>query len=158
MCNEQQLQLNFDATPAKQPRKRKATATPEQLAQAARQLLVLAQAANKGKIRTGYYAIDGKRYKLDAPTTGKWAGWQFLKTGSDYHDTQRMLSVRPSGELGNCTEHARQVYAQIIADPVQAMLDYAAITGVCGVCGRKLEDATSVAIGIGPVCLNKLVG
>lgn len=127
-----------------------------------RQLLVLAQAANKGKIRSGYYAVDVgdglKRYRLDAPAQGYWAGWHFLKTGSDYWEQRPMLKLKPDGTFADrTTDHAKAVWAAIVADPVQAMLNYSDITGVCGVCGRKLEDPTSVALGIGPVCLKRMI-
>lgn len=143
----------------RKPRKKRAAVSTDELQATAQQLLTLAIAANAGKIRAGYYSIDGKRYKLDAPTDGKWSGWLFLKTGSDYWEQNAIAVRKPDGEFTPRTsEHGKQVLALIIADPIQAMLDYAAITGVCGVCGRKLEDPVSVAIGIGPICLNKVVG
>lgn len=131
----------------------------QQLELLGRQLLALAQAANKSKLRPGYYSIDETRYIIDVPSQGKWKDWTFLKTGSDYHENRLMLSMAPDGMISSrATDHARQVLARIMADPVAAMLEYASITGRCGVCGRKLEDPTSVALGIGPVCIQRLIG
>ena len=130
----------------------------------AKQLLVLAQAVNKNKVLGGYYAVDlgqgFKRYRLDVGRKGsRWEGWYFLKTGSDYWEQQSMCMVKPDGTFHDKTsDHAKLVWAAIVADPIAAMLAYSSITGVCGVCGRKLEVPTSVAIGIGPICLQKVVG
>ena len=43
-------------------------------------------------------------------------------------------------------------WPSILADPKAAMVAYGKLVGKCGKCGRKLEDADSVAAGIGPVC------
>lgn len=130
----------------------------EQLEQLSKALLTVAHARNKGKLIPGYYAVNDKRYYVDLGKFGKWKGWLFFATGSDYKHRKTIAMIRPDGEISERTsQHAREVVAQIMVDPVQAMLDYASITGVCGVCGRKLEDPTSVAIGIGPICLRKLV-
>ena len=118
--------------------------------------LVAAKLAASGRPPSGYYSVDGLRYKLDCPTTGKWAGWLFLKTGSDYHDRKRIALGSPDGKLA-ATDRGKTVLAAIIADPIECMKAYGDITGQCGVCGRKLEDPTSVSLGIGPVCLGRLM-
>ena len=103
-------------------------------------------------IPTGYYGVDGKRYKVDVPTRGKWAGWTFFKTGSDYYDQVRLGGVRPGGTYKG---KAEEVFNTIAADPAAAGREYARITGACYACNRKLEDPTSVELGIGPVCRSK---
>lgn len=45
---------------------------------------------------------------------------------------------------------------EILKDPVAAIAAYGHLTGTCGICGRPLEDAESVARGIGPVCAGRL--
>jgi len=101
----------------------------------------------------GFYAVDGKRYKIDRPDTGKWDGWLFFKTGSDYHDQQRLGTVPPGASYRGKAEFS---FRSIQADPHAAQVEYARITGNCYVCNRKLEDTTSVALGIGPVCRTKV--
>ncbi len=97
----------------------------------------------------GYFGHDDRRYRIDAPTEGKWAGWIFFKTGSEYHDQQRLGSVRPSGGY---RDKAEGVFRAIVADLQAAREEYARITGRCYVCNRTLEDPVSVSLGIGPVC------
>lgn len=99
----------------------------------------------------GYYAVDGKRYHLDRPTSGKWEGWGFLKTGSDYHDRNRLATFRPDGSVSK----SHKVLTRIAADPEYHAREYGRITGTCAVCSRKLEDPTSRELGIGPICRKK---
>lgn len=120
--------------------------------------LVNAKLARDGKPIAGYYAVDDKRYLLDIPTKGKWKGWLFLSTGSDYHDRKRLLMRKPTGEYMFASTRGQEVLAAILADPIGCMQAYGSITGRCAVCSRKLEDQNSVALGIGPICLNKLLG
>lgn len=47
------------------------------------------------------------------------------------------------------------VSAAILEDAKAASLAFGRETGQCGVCGSPLTDATSVALGIGPVCRSK---
>lgn len=114
--------------------------------------------SNSARLPEGYYALDDKRYFVSHGSShGKWKGWTFVATGSDYRSRRTFLMVNPNGECGErATARGKEVYARLLADPVQAMIDYGHITGTCAVCGRKLEDETSVAIGIGPICLRKM--
>ena len=98
----------------------------------------------------GYYGVDGKRYKIDRPE-GKWAGWLFFKSGSDYHEQQKLGSVRPGDAYRG---KAEEIFRTIAQDPKAAAQEYAQITNNCYVCNRKLEDPTSVSLGIGPICRN----
>lgn len=97
----------------------------------------------------GYYGVDGKRYRIDRPTKGNWAGWTFFKTGSDYYEQKKLGSVPPGGAYRG---KAADTFAAIQADPQAAAVEYARITSRCGICNRKLEDDESVARGIGPIC------
>jgi hypothetical protein len=106
-------------------------------------------------LRSGYYAVDGKRYKLDVVESGKWGGWIFLKTGSEYHDQNRMGAARPGQAFKGNGPRGDEVFEAILADPYARMVEYGQITGSCGACGRTLEDPESVALGIGPVCRSK---
>lgn len=49
-----------------------------------------------------------------------------------------------------------QAMRDFAADPLATLATFGLKTGTCGICGRRLEDAESVARGIGPVCLKRL--
>ncbi len=104
----------------------------------------------------GYYAVpDGEtRLKvLIQHGQGKWAGWIFVKDGAIYGTGARFGSQRPGQKYRG--KIAKQLEA-ILADPNEAMAEYGKLTGRCGACHRPLEDETSVALGIGPVCRERL--
>lgn len=124
------------------------------------EMMTVAQVAltTKGELKTGYYAVDDKRYRLDLPTEGRWKGWLFLSTGSDYHFRKKMLMRDPQGKYVVKTDRGLEVLEAIVQSPVECMRAYGLITGTCGVCGRKLEDPVSVELGIGPVCVGRLLG
>jgi len=102
----------------------------------------------------GRYAVpDGDtRLKLlvkkpEAP--GKWAGWVFVSDAAEYGQQQKYGRQAPGKTYsGKCVDQLRA----ILADPKAAVIAYGKLTGTCGVCGRKLENAESVAAGIGPIC------
>lgn len=89
---------------------------------------------------------------LQRPRSGKWAGYIFVKDGAEYGYGQRYGMQRPgaaySGDVVEALTH-------ILADPHGAAHRYAELTSRCGVCNRVLEDETSVANKIGPVCAAK---
>ena len=103
------------------------------------------------ELRQGHYAVNGKRYFIDRPTSGSWAGWTFLKTGSDYHNRRTIASVRPDGSI----TRKHSVLTAIMEDPFARAAEYGQITGECAACGRKLEDPESISIGMGPICREK---
>lgn len=124
---------------------RKATATPDGL--------------DLSAVPSGTYAVPGGdtrlKVKIDNVTKGKWAGWVFVKDGAEYGQGQRYGSQRPGASYKGAIEDALRVIA---ADPIAAMAAYGHLTNTCGKCGRPLEDAESVARGIGPVCWGRMVG
>ena len=107
--------------------------------------------ADPTTIPTGYYSVDGKRYHVSRPVNGKWQGWTFLATGSDYHDRRTLATVNPAGTV----IRTHDVLNAILADPFARAAEYGQITGTCAACGRKLEDPVSRSIGLGPICRQK---
>lgn len=106
----------------------------------------------------GRYGVPGDddsrlKVRIQKPTDGKWNGWIFVSDAAEYGQGQRYGSQRPgsmySGKIAD-------MLRAIVNDPHAAMVKYGKITGTCGRCGRALEDATSVANGIGPICASKL--
>lgn len=106
---------------------------------------------------SGRYAVPGgdTRLKLRvsrARKGTKWAGWIFVDDGAEYGQRQKYGSQRPGAMYnGKVIDELRT----IMADPFEAFKAYGKLVGVCGVCGRHLEDAVSVAEGIGPICKAK---
>lgn len=102
----------------------------------------------------GRYAVGDVLIRIDSPQAGKWAGWVFVRNGSEYAD-EKFGSQRPGA-----TYHGRHadLLAAVLDDPDGAMRHYGQITGRCAVCNRTLEDELSVARGIGPVCYQRLAG
>jgi len=106
---------------------------------------------------SGKYAVPGGDTRLKVLVQnvekGKWAGWVFVKDAAVYGNGRRYGSQKPGAEYRGDIADA---LAAIIADPHAAMAAYGHLTGTCGRCGLHLEDETSVARGIGPVCIKKL--
>lgn len=61
----------------------------------------------------------------------------------------KFLAVR------SCGAERQAAVVAAAADPQAATIRYGRLTGCCGCCGRKLENAESVARGIGPICAEK---
>ena len=104
----------------------------------------------------GYYAVPGGETRLKVrikkPASGKWAGFTFVSDGAAYGEATR-YGMQAPGKM-----YRGQIEAQlaaIIANPEAASAAYGMLTGQCGVCNRPLEDAVSVARGIGPICAAK---
>ena len=63
-------------------------------------------------------------------------------------------SQRPgSGEYHG---DAVDLIESIVANPAGALAAYGHLTGTCSICRRPLEDAESLARGIGPICADKV--
>jgi hypothetical protein len=108
-------------------------------------------------VPSGWYAIPGGdtrlKVKIDNITEGKWAGWIFVNDGAEYGHGRKYGSQKP-GQPTYSGAIVTELRA-ITADPKAASAAYGHLVGRCGVCNRKLEDETSVARGIGPVCFAK---
>jgi hypothetical protein len=85
-----------------------------------------------------------KFFKFDRPTTGRWAGYSFLK-------------VQASDDLYPVRDQAKKalILAEIAKDVKGAEQAYGQLLGRCYACGRTLTDATSRELGIGPECRKK---
>lgn len=117
------------------------------------------RSASAADIAPAYYGVNGKRYVVESPVDGKWAGFVFIKTGSEYHDRSRVATILPGGGFSrNTTENGQRVAMAIATDPMARMAEYGTITGSCVICNRTLEDPESVRRGIGPVCFSRIGG
>lgn len=106
---------------------------------------------------SGYYAVPGGDTRLKVriahgkPGT-KWEGWTFVSDGAEYGQRTNYGSQRPGQAYQG---KIRDALKAIVAEPFEAQAAYGKLTGTCGACGRHLEDETSIALGIGPICRNK---
>ena len=109
-------------------------------------------------IPSGYYAVpNGKtrlkvRIKRPGPNS-RWHGWIFVDDGAAYGSQQCYGKQAPGKTYAGKIIDA---LLAIKADPAAASKAYGHLVGRCGVCGRLLEDETSVANGIGPICAGKM--
>lgn len=112
-------------------------------------------ALDLSKIPSGHYAVPGGDTRLKVRIdqgTNKWEGFTFVKDGAEYGSGQRYGMQRPGQSYqGQIVEQL----TKIVSNPGEASRAYGRLVGRCGVCGRKLEDAASVAAGIGPICASK---
>lgn len=103
----------------------------------------LPRAAQPEMPEPGYYAVPYQgvlRFYAVKAGKGKWEGRTFINRFK-------------SDELGRVfrAEQA-EVVAAILADPADARNTFAVETTHCYVCGRRLTDAESRRLGIGPDC------
>jgi hypothetical protein len=100
-------------------------------------------------VATGRYTVDGRHYKVDAPTRGRWVGRVFIRE----LDTD-------AREIGDVRDHATKlaICTAIAADPYACATAFGKATGECCRCDDHLEDPESVARGIGPYCEAKILG
>jgi len=102
------------------------------------------------EVRDGRYAItlDGKLrfFRVNTPTEGRWANFTFV---NEVFGGGRKEPIR--------NRNFRQMVLTTIASDPDALARYGQELGECGVCGRELTDEESRAIGIGPVCREKLL-
>lgn len=107
---------------------------------------------------SGYYAVpDGDtRLKvrisnlvLDGARNPKWNGYVFVNDGAEYGRGERYGVQAPGERYSGKIVEALEA---ILADPFEASKAYGTLVGRCGVCNRKLEDETSIELGIGPIC------
>lgn len=105
-------------------------------------------------LQSGYYAVPDGDSRLKVAVRrpkehSRWHGYIFVDDGAAYGARQNYGRQAP----GRLYEgKIRPQLRAIVANPKAAMQAYGQLTGVCGVCGRRLEDETSVKLGIGPIC------
>lgn len=97
------------------------------------------------------------KLKIDYPTTGRWAGWVFVKDAAEYGHGRRYGKQAPGVGVTYVGDVVEDL-VRVITDLQGALARYGALTNRCGVCNRPLEDKTSVARGIGPVCFGIIGG
>lgn len=99
-------------------------------------------------------ALDGRSEMTISITRGGVApGSLAIVVAGDFRGCRR-----PNGQLTAALAQdveLQQYLVTIAANPVAAAKSYAALTGNCMFCGKKLEDDGSVEVGYGPVCASR---
>lgn len=96
---------------------------------------------------------DRLKLQIDRPRSGRWEGWIFVKDAAEYGSGRRYGRQAPGGTYSG---QVSDVLERVLADRRTAMARYGQLVGVCGRCGRKLEDKDSVALGLGPWCATQV--
>lgn len=83
-------------------------------------------------------------YQIDKPQEGNWKGYTFLRrqAGDEFFKVSLPKTI--------------SVYEAILTDPEKAIAAYGHEIGRCGICNRTLTDPQSIALGIGPICAERL--
>jgi Family of unknown function (DUF6011) len=107
-------------------------------------------ARSSGLKRLAFRAVDIEI--SEASQTGKNPGALYVKRNGEYQGkivSGKFFAVR---EANGATKSRVQAVA---ADPTGEAILYGKQTGTCACCGRELENALSVELGIGPICRGK---
>jgi hypothetical protein len=71
-------------------------------------------------------------------------------------DTREYLGkIKDGVAIGKFNQAARDLIATIASNPQEEAIKWGHETGQCAICGRHLDNAQSVALGIGPICNEK---
>lgn len=92
-----------------------------------------------------------------ASDSSKNPGHLYIKQGSGF-EAPYMGKVTPEARFlkgRDCTPEQEQRIIKIGQDPMAEAVAHGKKTGNCAICGRHLENAESVARGIGPICAEK---
>lgn len=55
----------------------------------------------------------------------------------------------------DCTPELEAAILKVLENPLDAAIRYGRISGTCSCCGRRLDNAESIKLGIGPICRAK---
>lgn len=95
--------------------------------------------------------------RIDKPKDGKYAGQVFVKWV--YGEVERGIGRQFTGEMFRFKKGEERFdypLNELYADPEVAKARYGKLIGRCGNCHKRLTDATSRQIGIGPECRRML--
>lgn len=94
-------------------------------------------------------------YKIKkAAENGKNKGWLYITCGADYKgkvSPENVFCASPNCEPGEIAD-----IAKLIDSPMSEAILHGQRTGQCSICGRGLLNEDSIALGIGPICAEKV--
>lgn len=114
-----------------------------------------------------YFAVDNDQgeltflrlRRLGTDATDRWTGQPYRWAGWVFVDQQLGPNYEKRGRIdpqGTYTGPWPTLVGRIMADPLTAMARYGHEIGRCGYCHLPLTNAESRALGIGPVCRERL--
>ena len=113
-------------------------------------------AAMKGK-NAGKITLRFVGASVSSVIQGPNVGCLYVKDGGAYMgkitqagEFRPAYGVDPSGVI--------EALAEAQKDPTAAAIAYGRETGSCSCCGRELTNEVSIALGIGPICLERMGG
>jgi hypothetical protein len=107
---------------------------------------------NAGKVTLRFVGAS-----VSAVIQGPNTGCLYVKTDGAYMGKiDRSGVFRPA--YGVDTAPVVEALRAAQEDPTAAAIAYGRETGTCSCCGRELTNADSIALGIGPICLDRLGG
>lgn len=129
----------------------RAASAPDLGAEAIKMIHVFQKAKENGykkpKIRTELFDFSL------APAGGANAGWVYVTN----NESTYIGKINPEGKFVGYKTPAETLSAliEVCKDPLEASIKYGRRTGKCSCCGRALDNAESVELGIGPICRQK---
>lgn len=90
-----------------------------------------------------------------APVTGRNPGAIYVKDREGTY-LGKVADQRFVRCIRSCTPEVERDILEVCADPHTAAIAYGKKFGVCCVCNRTLTVASSIAAGIGPVCVKRM--
>jgi len=88
-----------------------------------------------------------------APDSGRNAGALYVKDDHEYGG-----KITREGKwcpVGSARSEIKTELIELAADPMAAVVKHGRVTGSCACCGRELTKASSIELGVGPVCAEK---
>lgn len=118
-------------------------------------LELLFNAAAARGFKTPSIRAMGLRFKR-APDSGRNAGSIYVTQNSDYLGKIQNRLFWPVFRVDQRSAVILSDIAEVMDNPQDAVIKYGHRTGQCGICGRRLDNAQSVKLGIGPICAEKM--
>lgn len=106
---------------------------------------------NGAKVKRPVFRAAGLSFSM-APPNGKNAGAVYVKADGTY---QGKIMNGAFMAAGACDPETADAVVAVAKDPRGEAIKHGKMTGACSCCGRTLTDATSVEMGIGPICAEK---
>jgi len=109
-------------------------------------------AVNAGMKKPSYRA-EGIKLTL-APASGRNGGALYV-VKLDFDTYQGKIIGTDYKPVREACDSTYDALLRIAANPLEAAVRYGRKTGTCACCGRKLDNALSIELGIGPICRQK---
>lgn len=89
-----------------------------------------------------------------AKASSKNAGCVYVKAPDGLY----LGKITPAGAFlksYDCTPELEARILKVLENPLDAAVQFGRVSGTCSCCGRRLDNAESIELGIGPICRDK---